>query len=98
MSPGTIEAELRVREERLAMPAPSESRETLGTMLAPEFREFGSSGRIYDAASTLAVLIPGGRPRVLLENFKVTSLADDALLVTYVSRSATGPGSKPPAL
>jgi hypothetical protein len=29
MTPTTIEAELRVLEERLAMPAPSESRETL---------------------------------------------------------------------
>jgi hypothetical protein len=98
MPPKTIEAELRVLEERLAMPAPSESRETLGALLAPEFREFGSSGRIYEATSTLDALIPGERPHVMLEDFKAASLTEDAVLVTYLSRSVTGPGWKPPAL
>jgi hypothetical protein len=98
MTPETIEAELRVLEERLAMPAPSESRDTLGALLAPDFREFGSSGRVYDAASTLDALIPGGRPRVILESFKVVSMAEGVVLVTYLSRSFAGPGWKPPAL
>ena len=98
MTPETIEAELRVLEERLAMPAPSESRDTLGALLAPGFREFGSSGRVYDAASTLDVLIPGGRPRVMLEDFKAASVAEGVVLVTYLSRSVAGPGWKPPAL
>lgn len=98
MTPETIEAELRVLEERLAMPAPSESRDTLGALLAPGFREFGSSGRIYDAASTLDALIPGGRPRAMLEDFRAVSMAEDVVLVTYLSRSAAGPGWKPPAL
>jgi hypothetical protein len=98
MLAGTIEAELRVLEERLATPAPSESRETLAALLAPEFREFGSSGRIYDAASTLDALIPGGRPRVMIEDFKAACFADGAVLVTYLSRSVPGPGWKPPAL
>jgi hypothetical protein len=98
MTPETIEAELRVLEERLAMPAPSESHDTLGALLAPGFREFGSSGRIYDAASTLDAQIPGGRPRGMLEDFKAASLAEGVVLVTYLSRSVAGPGWKPPAL
>jgi hypothetical protein len=98
MTPRTIEAELRVLEERLAMPAPSESRDTLGALLAPEFREFGSSGRIYDAASTLDALIPGGCPPVILEDFKAVSMTEGVVLVTYLSRSFAGPGWKPPAL
>ena len=98
MRPETIDAELRVLEDRLVMPAPSESRDTLGALLAPEFREFGSSGRVYDAASTLDVLIPGGRPRITLEDFKAASVAEGVVLVTYLSRSAAGPGWKPPAL
>jgi hypothetical protein len=98
MLAGTIGAELRVLEERLAIPAPSESRETLSALLAPEFREFGSSGRIDDAASTLDALIPGGRPRVTIEDFKTACFADGAVLVTYLSRSVPGPGWKPPAL
>jgi hypothetical protein len=98
MTSRTIEAELRVLEERLAMPASSESRDTLGALLAPEFREFGSSGCVYDAASTLDVLIPGGRPRIMLEDFMVAFVAEGVVLVTYLSRSVAGPGWKPPTL
>lgn len=80
------------------MPTSSESRDSLGALLAPEFREFGSSGRIYHAASTLDALIPGGRPRLLIEDFKAASVAEGVVLVTYLSRSVAGPGWKPPAL
>jgi hypothetical protein len=93
-----IEAELRALEERLAMPAASESRASLAALLAPEFREFGSSGQIYDAAATLEALVPGARPRVLLEDFTAASVTHGAVLVTYLSRSVAGPGWKPPAL
>ena len=93
-----IQTELRVLEERLAMPLASESRESLGALLAPDFREFGSSGRIYDLSATLDALVPGGRPRVALEDFAATSVADGVVLVTYLSRSVPGPGWKPPAL
>jgi hypothetical protein len=33
-----------------------------GGMIGADFREFGSSGRIYDSVATLDALIPGGRP------------------------------------
>jgi hypothetical protein len=93
-----IEAELRVLEERLAMPAACESCASLAALLAPGFREFGSSGRIYDAAATLGALTPGARPRLVLEDFAVAPVADGAVLVTYRSKTAAGPGWKPPAL
>jgi hypothetical protein len=93
-----IQMELRALEERLAMPLPSETRESLGALLAPDFREFGSSGRIYDSSTTLDALTPGGRPRIVLEDFKAAIVADGAVLVTYLSRNAPGPGWKPPAL
>ena len=37
--------QLQVLEERLAVPGVEETRETLGALLAAEFREIGSSGR-----------------------------------------------------
>jgi hypothetical protein len=99
MSPSEIcAAELRVLEERLAMPAATESRETLAQLLTSDFTEFGSSGRIYDFDTTLEALIPTGRPGVKFEDFVVRSVSADAMLVTYVSRSLPGPGWKPPAL
>jgi len=99
MSPvESFAAELRALEERLAMPAAAESRESLAQLLAPDFREFGSSGKIHDLATTLEALIPGGRTALKFEDFAVRSVSDDAVLVTYISRSLSGPGWKPPAL
>ncbi len=50
MESEAVAQELRVLEERLAMPSASESRASLATLLAVDFREFGSSGR----ASTMS--------------------------------------------
>ncbi len=93
-----MEQELRTLEERLAMPAASESRASLAALLAAEFREFGSSGRIYDLANTLEALVAGNRPALKFEDFSVQPVSGGAVLVTYVSRSVSGPGWKPPAL
>jgi hypothetical protein len=70
----------------------------LAALLAAEFREFGSSGRIYDLADTLEALVAGGRPALKFEDFAVQPVSWDAVLVTYISRSVSGPGWKPPAL
>lgn len=99
MQSEAVEQELRVLEERLAMPAASESHASLAALLAADFREFGSSGRIYDVAMTLEAIAAGGvRPRLVFEDFRAASVASDTVLVTYVSRSVSGPGWKPPAL
>ena len=89
----------RELEERLAMPASTESRETLAAMLAEGFKEFGSSGRLFDAEAVLdALLVPGGRPRIQLEDFTATAVTAGVVLLGYVSRSVAGAGWKPPAL
>jgi len=99
METEAVEQELRVLEERLAMLSASESHASLAALLAADFREFGSSGRVYDAATTLEALTAGGvRPRLLFEDFREVPVARDTVLVTYVSRSVAGPGWKPPAL
>ena len=94
----TATAALRALEERLAMPAGSESRESLALILAAEFREFGSSGRVFERASVLDALIAGGRPQLKLEEFPAASVGDGVVLVTYIARSIAGPGWKPPSL
>ena len=99
MASSTVESLFRVLEERLAMPGAAESRESLGALLAPEFREFGSSGQIYtDVSAVLDALVPGGRPRLVFEDFQAVRVATNTVLVTYRSKSASGPGWKPPAV
>jgi hypothetical protein len=98
MSSEAMEQELRVLEARLAMPAASETRESLSRLLAAKCREFGSSGRIYDVASILGALIPADRSAIQFEDFAVVPVGTSSALVTYLSRSVAGPGWKPPAL
>lgn len=55
-------------------------------ILAPDFFEFGRSGRIYQRNDTLH----GARPQVInakipLKNFKITTISDNTCLVTYIS-------------
>ena len=93
------EEAFRVLEERLAMPTADDTMAVLASLLAPEFLEFGSSGRIFDRATVLQALVQGDRPRVVLENFKANVIAPGVILVTYVSRSVPGAArSTPPAL
>ena len=95
----TADAEaFRELEGRLAMPASTESRETLAALLAEGFQEFGSFGRVFDAEAVLqALLVPGGRPRIQFEDFTATVVTAGVVLVRYVSRSVAGAGLKPPA-
>lgn len=90
-------AGLRVLEERLSMPAGTESRESLAELLAEGFEEFGSSGRVFGRDAVLDALVPAGRPRIVIEGFSAVRLCEDAVLVRYVSRPAAGGQSKPPA-
>ena len=80
------------------MPAASESRESLALILAAEFREFGSSGRIFERASVLDALIAGERPQLKFEEFRATPVSDGVVLVTCFARSIAGPRWKPPSL
>jgi hypothetical protein len=99
MAGSTLNALFRVLEERLAMPGAAESRESLAALLAPGFREFGASGQVHaDVPALLDALLPGTRPRLVFEEFAAVRVAADTVLVTYRSKSAPGPGWKPPAL
>jgi hypothetical protein len=94
-----LEEELRVLEERLAMPAASESSESLAALFAPEFREFGSDGRVYaDVPALLATLVPGDASPVMLEDFRAVPVGADTMLVTYRAKSLPGLGWKPSTL
>lgn len=74
---------LRGLEESLANPDTQRSPAGFATLLANEFREFGSSGRVYDKSQIIAAL--GGEPpcRLVLTDFHALVLAPDVVLLTY---------------
>ena len=78
-------------EERLAGPAARISREEAEELLAEDFFEFGSSGRVVDrekVVSGIAMLSPNAWS---IANFELTLLAGDVALVTYIAtQSARG--------
>jgi len=94
--------EIRALEERLANPLSGDSKESLAGIFASDFREFGSSGRVFDTESVLGAL--GGvaqrpsRAPISLEGFRLERIAPNVVLATYLARVAAGPGWKPPTL
>ena len=95
-------AEIRLLEERLANPGPDENAGTLGRLIAEDFREIGSSGRMFDAQTVLGALGTvaqrAGRGTISLEEFRLEKVAPNVMLTTYVAKSAPGPGWRPPSL
>ena len=93
-------AEIRVLEERLANPADSAA--ALEPLFAAEFREFGSSGRVFDSRTVLsaldAVTRRPNRGLITFDGFRAERVATNVILATYLARSPAGPGWKAPTL
>jgi hypothetical protein len=77
--------ELRRLEESLWRPETRFDRTYMDGVLAPDFFEFGRSGRTYDRAACLAVEPSVLDVRLPLPGFGVVCLDADTALVTYVS-------------
>ncbi|WP_260738038.1 nuclear transport factor 2 family protein [Tunturiibacter lichenicola] len=88
-----IEDHLRSLEEHLLDPAVRHNSELVASLLADDFIEFGSSGRVFNKASILEDL-KNEPPRTasLLTDFKTRELAPDVILATYKAtrRNANG--------
>jgi len=76
------------------------SKEKVSDLLSDDFREFGSSGSIYDKAHTLESLCKETIDlEITVEDFEVHPLADTVVLVTYkTSKVSPGDGSRFKAL
>lgn len=83
-------AELKGLEEELLEPDVRKSTR-LTELLAEEFIEFGSSGRIYTKNDLVAVLQAEAPVTQTTSDFKVTSLAPDVALLTYKIRRHSHP-------
>ena len=78
-----IERQLRELEESHLHSDTRSSPETMQALLAEEFVEFGSSGRVFDRAAVIATLSnePGFRSRI--DDFVVRVLAPEVAVTTY---------------
>lgn len=81
----TTIAKIRELELSLHRPEVRASRERVGRLLADDFMEFGSSGRVYDKRTIIDVLAQetGETPPPAAEDFAVRFLSDTIALATY---------------
>jgi hypothetical protein len=83
-----IAGHLRALEEQLLQSEFRKNREAVSALLAEEFREFGSSGQIYDKQQVLDLLEGEQQVPISLTDFYFQQLNRDVVLVTYKSRRA----------
>jgi hypothetical protein len=89
-----IEAHLRELEEQLLDPAIRKNYEIVSSLLADDFREFGSSGRVFSKEEILVELANEGTNKISLTNFQAKAMAAGVFLVTYRAvRNDTASGS-----
>jgi hypothetical protein len=86
-----LAGELRTLEERLLDPQFRRDRPAVASLLAPDFVEFGSSGRIYTRDQILDHLEIESPHRIELTDFAAQVLAPDVILVTWRSIRPDGP-------
>jgi len=90
MAPGTAAAGRFIREleQRLLLPETRASAAALRHLLAEEFIEFGSSGRVYDREMIVSKLA-GQEPtwRYQLSDFAALELGPGLILATYRTRA-----------
>ena len=83
MSIDEITNDFRFREEQLLQRSVRSSTETLAALLADDFREFGSSGQIYDKQQVIDAVAAEAPSRRSITDFLAHRLAPDVVLVTY---------------
>jgi len=74
---------LRAREQALLDPAVRRDRARVAELLADDFLEFGSSGRIWTRDSILDLLATESYDPPAMEEFQCDLIGEDVALVTY---------------
>jgi RimJ/RimL family protein N-acetyltransferase len=89
LSEADLASHLQALEEQLLDPATRASSQAVASLLTQNFREFGSSGRIFDREKILAELAHETPVRIALSDFHLQRLSSTAALVTYRSYRTT---------
>jgi hypothetical protein len=87
---------LRQLEERLPQASNRKSPHEVAGLLAEEFVEFGSSGRVYDKRGVIDLLRGEDPVQLAMSDFTARRLAETVVLVTYRS-TRHGPADAPAA-
>ena len=86
----SIEEHLKELEQRLLKPEVRKSAAEVGALLADDFKEFVSTGQIYNKAQIIELLQKAPTADSALTDFKTLMLAPDVALATFFySREAT---------
>ena len=80
-----LESEIRILEERLLQATTRSSRGQVEELLADDFVEFGSSGRVFDKAAVIQYLASDSAAHFSVLQFRVRRLAADVVLATYIA-------------
>lgn len=83
--------ELRELEERLLQPEFRRNRAAVSALLADDFVEFGSSGRVYEKPTVLDLLQTEELYPVVLSDFRTVLLTPETALVLYRTIRPEGP-------
>jgi len=83
MTQAQLQEQLHALEERLLHPDREADRTELTNLLAPEFKEFCTSGRIFNLSQLSNALLATTPRAATMSHFYVTALADGAALATY---------------
>lgn len=87
----SIEQQLFRLETDLLTSATRHNPDALLNLLAEDFCEFGSSGRIYSRNEIVVALQTGSSPHFVVSDFSVKILSEGAALATYqVAQSVSG--------
>ncbi|UPA26774.1 DUF4440 domain-containing protein [Shinella oryzae] len=90
-------AEIRSLEEALHRPEVRGSRDALEGLLAVGFVEFAASGTAYNRDTIIDLLLQedgGGNDGLTTANYALTTISDDAVLLTYDSERTQPDGTK----
>jgi hypothetical protein len=80
-----LESEIRILEERLLQANTRSARGQVDELLAADFVEFGSSGRVFDKAAAMEYLAADSEAHFSMLQFRIKRLAPDVVLATYMA-------------
>lgn len=83
LDPIILEKHLKMLEQRLLRPEVRKSPAEVGALLADDFVEFASDGRVCGKAQIIESLRKSPAARMTLSDFKVRMLAPDVALATF---------------
>jgi hypothetical protein len=83
MTAAQLQEHLHSLEERLLHPDRETNRNDLTSLLAPDFKEFCTSGRIFNLNQLSHALLTTSPRAATMSHFYVTPLGEGAALATY---------------